>query len=415
MIKNILIGIAVLVFILLNAIFLTSDVEVKVKAPEKVKPGSEFDIEVSVKRGSASGFAKLEFELPDGLTATSVDSKNASFTFSDRKIKLIWMSLPEEEEFTVKFKLALSSAITEQFSFSGNFAYLSDNNKKTFSIAPQIIKIDSGEETIPEEIIAPAQPLAVSCNRAIVEQEVRKREFYVRITISKDNLTGFAKLQEVLPEGFSAEAVTTKGASFSFVDQKVKFVWMKIPEDAEFSVSYLVKVNPGIVGTYFINGDFSYVDEIGETRKCIINTYEINYTTDEAPVADVPEVIPPQEQKPVPQVKEKVQAPAITKTPAPQANGVNYRVQIAAAHKLVKTEYFTKKYGIVNEIYTEMHEGWNKYTIGGYPEYRTARDNREQVKNNHKLDTGPFVTAYNNRQRITVQEALMITNQKWVK
>jgi hypothetical protein len=46
--------------------------------------------------------------------------------------------------------------------------------------------------------------------------------------------------------------------------------------------------------------------------------------------------------------------------------------------------------------------------------YQLARNKREELKQN-ELIKGPFVTAYNSGARITVQEALMIANQKWVR
>ena len=55
-----------------------------------------------------------------------------------------------------------------------------------------------------------------------------------------------------------------------------------------------------------------------------------------------------------------------------------------------------------------------KYTTGDFLAYKQARDGREEIKSNYTFP-GPFVVAYNNGERITVQEALMISNQKWVK
>ena len=61
----------------------------------------------------------------------------------------------------------------------------------------------------------------------------------------------------------------------------------------------------------------------------------------------------------------------------------------------------------------EFHEGWKKYIVGKYGQYKEARDYRETIRS--KGIENPFVTAYNSGKRITVQEALMVSNQQWVR
>ncbi|HQW87742.1 MAG TPA: hypothetical protein PLH93_11170, partial [Flavobacteriales bacterium] len=99
--------------------------------------------------------------------------------------------------------------------------------------------------------------------------------------------------------------------------------------------------------------------------------------------------------------------------PAPE-KGIAYKVQITAAHREVGREYFAGRHRFNEPFSIERHEGWIKYTTGSYSQYREARDKRiALVAAGHELP-GPFVTAYNNGERITVQEALMLSSQTWV-
>jgi hypothetical protein len=73
-----------------------------------------------------------------------------------------------------------------------------------------------------------------------------------------------------------------------------------------------------------------------------------------------------------------------------------------------------RAYAYPGEIRREQHEGWNKYTTGYFTAYRAARDKRVELRKDH-LFPGPFVTAYSGKRRITVQEALLISQQNWIR
>lgn len=103
---------------------------------------------------------------------------------------------------------------------------------------------------------------------------------------------------------------------------------------------------------------------------------------------------------------------AISSTPGAE-QGISFKVQIAASHKLVSKDYF-KKFKINDPVHIELHDGWHKYTIGNFKVYKEARDHRVQVWNTTPVSDA-FVSAYSSGYRITVQEALMIANQQWFK
>ena len=63
-------------------------------------------------------------------------------------------------------------------------------------------------------------------------------EFTVTFKIHQSGITGFSRLQQYLPKGFSAIEMQSNGADFLFEDQSVKFIWEKLPSENDFTVSY---------------------------------------------------------------------------------------------------------------------------------------------------------------------------------
>lgn len=107
------------------------------------------------------------------------------------------------------------------------------------------------------------------------------------------------------------------------------------------------------------------------------------------------------------------------KTKVNQGNNKNgkvtYRVQVAASHKQLKNQQnFFAKRNINEKVSVERIDNWYKYTINSFDTYVNARNHRNSIWEQTPIK-GAFVVAYNGKQRITVQEALMLTNQKWVK
>lgn len=485
-------------------LFNMEEVSVVNKLPAGIAPGQKKTIQLTIRKGDIKGFSKLEIPMPVGFNVSPGDIKGASFTFKAQSAKFVWMQLPEEQEFTITYILEASSAVKGVYDIGGTFAYVKDNRRVDIKIPsrPLVIldkpdeEVESentdvlaandaptslpasesteGETTTTAELpTAPALPTAMNntsapsnlkreapvvemvCNRTITR--ISDTEFTVKLVIENNTITGFGKILETLPEHCKTEKINDAGAIVTQDKNTIKFVWFETPSSNTIEISYKVsclKAQDPLV----INGQLSYTDNgtpmvvpvnqlesvepivIAENKTPAEDKAEQIEEVAETPVIKNAEVVAPKENKTENLADNKVNNSAknnaansannytnnnvvaeskpsktpITTVPSAET-GITYKVQILAAHRVVNKTYFEKNFNYSDGFNIENHEGWIKYTTGSFKEYKEARDARERITANYSKLPGPFVTAYNDGQRITVQEALLISNQQWYK
>ena len=109
-------------------------------------------------------------------------------------------------------------------------------------------------------ISATAQNNNISITQQLPEVVTAGDAFDVTFTINKDNLQSFARLQQTLPPGFTAKLKHGKDYRAYLNGNKAKMVWISLPNDKEFTVTYRVKVSRKISGDFKLGGEFSYVE-----------------------------------------------------------------------------------------------------------------------------------------------------------
>ena len=463
MLKQIIILFNLLSFIIITAL-LPADIKVETKLPEKSSfiIDSTYIVEVDITKGPIYGFAKFQQNIPDGYFAQPVETADASFTFADGKIKFIWMAIPETEHVKISYALIATSDAAAEGVIDGKLSYIEDNERKSYDIPSIPIKAIS-DEPIVEKV-----PAIASINRSV--KSLGNNEYEVSLTIDQQGVEGFGKLEEYMPEGAEATVLENNKAVFSQVDDRSKFVWMSVPKDAQFNVSYKVSSDSDIQSSLeSMEGNFSFLDgnetktvavlggapiesaaiiaantekekplisepveivkeeiaaveplviaepEEVEMPKEIVKAEKIEEVAAMEPLEEVNEpAVVAQEQ--IEEPKEQLIASKQEKMNVPDPeSGVSYKVQLAAGKKLVSDAFLRKAYKYKDAYNVENHQGWVKYTTGEFNVYSGARDKREQLANAGHNFPGPYVTAYNDGTRITVQEALMISNQKWFK
>jgi outer membrane biosynthesis protein TonB len=515
MAKFAIISLNLLAIVIYN-LFFGGDVNVDQKLPENVMAGESFIMEVVIEKGDRQGFAKWQQTLPEGFIAEAKETNGATFSFKNQDVKLIWMALPEEESFTVTYEVFTEPMIRGNFDINGKFSFIEENERKDITAEVKQIEVKQAGDVViddiaetettveaeneeeeteaevdkesdePQEIELTEEPEEEEENTVDTSEEVAETEtdskeetettdkanyitktddvkisrqiehlqdgqYTVTLNIQKGNFNSFGKIEEYLPPGFIASEESSQEGKFSFDDKVMKILWMALPEVDQITVSYGIESTTDELDSATIHGVFSYLDEEESKQVAMKGSKFKNFYT--APLAEVKEEIEEAEVGNEPteiteeqaeaiadvveesaeekatevgsEIAEAVEEPVqeettqeledeVTNIPAPETD-VRYKVQIAAAKKEVDQQYFTSRHGISENVNMEYHNAWYKYTLGSYEVYRQARDKRNQIWADDNKINDAFVTAYNAGERISVQEALMITNQKWFK
>ncbi len=458
-------------------------VSVSLNMPDSAQSDSEFLVEVTIRKGDVEGFARFQQKLPNGFKAVARQTANGEFSFVDQKVKIQWMKVPFDKELVVSYAIQVDPATPSgNYTFDGSFSYIQDNSVQVATAGSKTLQVIADETSMN---LANQQNMVIQKGDVQVNLKtvdcIRQKpylnennEVIVNLLVNKGELNGFGKVQEQIPVGYRAESIKSKNSIFTYKNHIVKFLWMNMPNgsgDDNFVVSYKLIPEGEIPDEEFqIVGTFSYA-ESDRTKTINIAERSVDLEKDDdellvqaaepapepepaAPIASYtpapeptysyepvstpepaaqytpepsytePEPAAPSYSEPAyeapkttttaPRTRPAYQASAadLTDIPSPE-QGVAFRVQIAAGHKLVGKNYF-KRLNITDQVQVEIHNGWNKYTVGNFSNYRDARDYRVYVWNNTPIHDA-FVSAYNNGMRITVQEALMIANQKWYK
>lgn len=104
----------ILLFLIPFALF--SATIVTLKAPTMAEPGSAIVLELTVSNVETNGFARIKQQFPNGFEISPIDVKNASFSFENNEMTLIWEQLPVGTTFTISFNVKIDTKISGTFS-----------------------------------------------------------------------------------------------------------------------------------------------------------------------------------------------------------------------------------------------------------------------------------------------------------
>ena len=313
----------------------------------------EYTVKIHALKGKHKGFARIKDELPEGYIATPLESAGAIFKNIDGSAKFIWSDLPSSiESFTVSYKLVNPSGKDTSFSISGVYA-----SEKLINIG-----LNSGIE-IPTSNYNP-ESSELSYNKLIndTSEQIKNEE----ISMINKNDSNNIELDSNINKNMNIESKD--------VNNEITLIETELEKEDSLTNEHTNIENEDILDKNEIvqkNDEQAENNEVDEVyiSENIISTTKVN-------------------------------------------SRINYKVQILASHRIASESYIANQFHFKEKYDLENHQGWIKYTTGTYDEYENARNKRNEL-DTHEFP-GPFVTAYNFGQRITVQEALIVSKQNWV-
>lgn len=97
--------------------------------PDSLPTNTEKAFEVSITKGELNNFAKYQIELPEGAVAEEVESRGGTFSYENKRAKIVWVIAPPDSVFTISMKL-ITGPLTGPANIEQKFSYIVDGNRK---------------------------------------------------------------------------------------------------------------------------------------------------------------------------------------------------------------------------------------------------------------------------------------------
>lgn len=260
------------VLILFTQSVLGQSLSINIMAPDKIYSGTDFIVNVNINKGQVDGFGRLLIKIPSGFTPFEKVSNNGKFEFDGEQIKIVWLNLPQENGYSISFGVKAAPNMEGYQVLRSEMSIGTSQGSYRAEARPHIITV------VKTENIATGENMEVDYSY-IKEKGVttiRQKPYLnnenvaiVNILVSKGSISGFGKIEETIPPGYTAESVISNSAIFVFnkKNRKVKYLWMNMPSVNQFIVSYKLIPDVGSLEDipFIITGQFMYAE--GSTSK----------------------------------------------------------------------------------------------------------------------------------------------------
>ena len=363
----------------------------------KINPGKTFLVTLKVEKSNVSGVGKIIENIPDGFTAQEVENNGAIFSQKGNQVKFLLMTLPSDNEFTVSYKIMVDENLNGNKVIDGKMSYLDGDVTKNALIDGTSIEITNTQQDIQTAGIEQNNndETTASADEEKTTQGNNTSDKTIDSDEEKESVNNTDKESITNQKSSSTENQTESENTIASNNET------KSNQAANKEENRTTSLEANNTSTEKENTPVDNTIATSEENNELQNETATSIDNATATIEDENTI------------QTENNNTNSTNDEAISNHKVNYRVQICALRKKTETNYFVQNHNVKEKIYLNMHEGWHKYTVGDFKEYMSARDHRSTAKSKYKIN-GSFVTAYNDGSRITVQEALMITKDKWI-
>lgn len=229
--------------------------------------------------------------------------------------------------------------------------------------------------------------------------------FDMQLRIEHVPVGAFVKWTEYIPEGCVCEVNNPSGASLRKAENRQIFLWFERGEDDILAPEYRIRCSSTPANSNF-DGELEVAFGTGTKTSHIAG---VEWTVDPTAWNENMNL------NPTLGVSSDASTGAahsrISDTSG--SHGIRYAVQLLANHRDLSPAEVTACVGYDDTFQIIRHEGWHKYLTVDKATYAEARALRSEIWNTTLADDA-FVTAALDGNRITVQEALLMSNQSWM-
>ena len=228
----------------------------------------------------------------------------------------------------------------------------------------------------------------------------------VTLTVSQVQEGAFVKITEYIPAHCTCEVTKSAGASLRKEENAQIFLWFQAPRADSLTPSYKLKCASNIQNTAFD----------GEMEVAFGTRTKTSHIAGVEWVGGFPALNENMELNLSPDTQSVV-ASALTATDtqldASPMEGLSFAVQLLANHRDLTSQEVSASLNYHGGYSIFRHEGWHKYLTPEEETYAAAHTLRSHIWESTSA-TDAFVTASLEGERISIQEALLLSNQNWI-